>query len=91
MEQKPNIFTEYELTAEEQLIAQSLSGLTVAFIQNLRADTAQQILNLTFDPNDPTEFLKQKVYKDGMLAAFSYLLDCAEAVVFKPTENPAEE
>ena len=72
-----NSFTSHQLTADEYNSAAQLTELTIALIQNLKSQIAEELLALDFTPNDVLSYTQQEAYKKGQLAAFSYLLQIA--------------
>lgn len=73
-------FQSFELTLEEQTQSLRLSSLNVAALHNLRTDTLHAMLALEFNPTEPLEYMRQKVYKQGQVDMLSYLIDASEAV-----------
>lgn len=71
-------FKTFDLTPTEQATAQQLSTLNVQFIQNLRAQVAEEKLNLPFTPNDILSYTQKEAHLKGQLDVLSYLLACNE-------------
>jgi hypothetical protein len=76
MEIQPNDFTSYAMSAEEELQAQLLTQLQVAFIQNLLAKAARDKLDIVFNPEKPLQFAQQEAYAAGQIQILRHLLDC---------------
>ena len=70
----PNEFSSYELSDQEILQASILTELQKKLIQSDMAQIAQTILNLTFDPRNPDNFLQDDAHQKGQLAAYRVLL-----------------
>ena len=72
----PNVFTTYDLSAEESKSGHTLTSTNLYVIQNLIATSAQLKVNLTFDPEHPTLFLQEEARLNGEIKILSYLLEC---------------
>jgi hypothetical protein len=83
-------FTKYELTAEELTQAHLLTPLHKARYQSLRAEAAEEKLNLEFDPQNPYEFAKRRDILTGMMIVYDYLLEAAQTAEreVRETLNP---
>jgi len=66
-------FTRYNLSVQEILQGTVLSPQQIQVIQNECADIADQLINLTFDPINPTQVALDQAYLKGQLAAFQLL------------------
>ena len=75
---KTNIFTEYEMTQEEQQNGQIYSSNQLAVLKNLRALTAQQRLALAYDPIKHDEFIQNEAFLKGQLAILEVLISTHE-------------
>ena len=74
----PNTFTSFSLSEDEQKAGATLTSLNVAFIQNLRAQIAEEKLNLAFLPNDILTYTQQEAHLKGQLDALNYILAANE-------------
>lgn len=72
---KPTSFTRVVLSAGEQKAGMQFNGLNLAVLQNLRADTAEEKLNLEFTPNDVHSFTQSEAYLKGQLDMLNYLIE----------------
>ena len=70
----PNTFTTYSLTQAEELAGGVLNLDQKQLIQNELAQTAQQILNLRYQPDKPLEFVQEEAFLKGQLAIYTLLL-----------------
>jgi hypothetical protein len=75
-----NTLSTYTLTEEEQKSGSLLTHLNRCVIQNLMASTAEEKLNLVFDPLNPTLFAQQEASLAGMLSAYRYILEVDAAL-----------
>lgn len=89
MTPKMNQFQTFELTPEEQLLSFQLSTLQLAHLHNIRTETVSAMLALEFDPAEPLEYMRQKVYKQGQVDILTYIIDCAESAT-NPVTKPEE-
>ena len=71
---QPNSFTSYDLTEREVLEGSVLSITQKQLIQNDLAATAEQILNLVYDPTSPLEFVQQDANFKGYMQALRAIL-----------------
>ena len=62
-----NAFTKFPVSGEEERVGTILTSLNIAVIQNMRADIAQEKINLPFTPNDPLSYAQQEAYLRGQL------------------------
>jgi len=76
----PNNFSSYELTAEEELIGQTLNFQQKAVLQNKLAGIVQEKLTLTLDVSAPAKFTQDEAYLRGQMDVITWLLDTALAV-----------
>jgi len=73
-----NSFASHKLAELETLNGSLLTPLQRQVIQNNIADVAEQIINLTYNPNNPVQFAQDDAHLKGQLAAFRFLLIRAE-------------
>ena len=78
---QPSQFCRYELTEQELLQGSALTSLQAYCIQNQIANIAAQKLNLTFDPDKPSDFTQQVAYLQGQIDALQHLLNTSEAAL----------
>lgn len=71
-------FSAFDLSTEEQTVGAVFTTVQKAIIQNQIATTAEQILNLQFNPSDPLLFAQSKAILDGALGAYRNLLYISE-------------
>lgn len=74
MEIKPNEFTSYDLSVEEEAEAVNFTLTQVAYLQNLLAEAAIKKVNLTFDPSNPQVFLQREAELQGETGILRFLL-----------------
>jgi hypothetical protein len=87
----PNEFTSYQLNAQEELEGALLTITQKQVIQNALSASATEKVYLDYDPANPQDFVQQEAYKQGMIAAYRFLLDAsdaAEEVLNPPTLKP---
>lgn len=76
----PNTFTSFKWeTDEEEFGASILTIGNKQRIQNEIAIIAQQILNITFDPEHPMQFVQQDANLKGQLQSLQWLIDVSDA------------
>lgn len=68
-------FFRFNLSPMDEMSGSILSSVQVAVMQNLRADIAEQKLNLLFTPNDVLSYTQQESFLKGQLDMIQYLLD----------------
>jgi hypothetical protein len=83
-------FTKHELSEGEYNSSVILSAMQKIGIQNLIADTAEEKINLAFDPNNPTNFAQQEADLAGKLTILRYILDLSEAAELATLEQAPE-
>lgn len=67
-------FVSYILTAGEIEAGSHFSTEQRAVIQNLIAETAEEKVSLTFDPNNPLKFTQAEAELQGKIGILKYLL-----------------
>jgi len=70
-------FSRYIQSEAEFLEGCSLNLSQTQRVQNLLADIADQILGLTFDPKNPSDFAQQDSFLKGQLSAYRHLLEAS--------------
>ena len=83
-------FTHWKLSDQELLQGGVLSYQQKQLLQNDLATTAEQILNLTYDPSKPLEFVQQDANFKGYMQAIRAILtrsDEAEAALRRIQEG----
>ncbi len=78
MQQQPNSFTSYKLTADEAKRGAQLNTLNLAVIQNLLASITEEKLNLPFTPNDIYTYTQQEAHLRGQIDILRYLIQSNE-------------
>lgn len=71
-------FTSYSLTNKEELAGQILTIDQKNYIQNQRAQIAEQILAQVFTPDKPLEFVQQDAFLKGQLSVYTTLIDASD-------------
>lgn len=75
-------FSSWRFTSDtEELGAQILQGANIQWIQSLIAKSAQEKLNLDYDPLNPLRFAQQEARIKGEIQILQYLLSCSENAV----------
>jgi len=72
------MFTSYEFTEEETVIAANLPDLNYKFIQNELAAAAMERAVTKYDPLAPEAFKLQQEFNRGKIEILSYLLTCSD-------------
>lgn len=70
----PNRFSSWELDQQEKLQAAMLTDLQAKHIQNLICEAATEKNALTFDPQNPQQFLQKEAELQGQIGILEYLL-----------------
>ena len=89
----PSTFTRFELTYAEKLAGQILTYDQKCVIQTERADIADQLINLDFDPEHTLLYTQQEAFLRGQLSVYTVMLEQsarAEAELNNPDFNPEE-
>jgi len=71
---EPCAFSKWSMSDEEILMASVLNPQQKQLIQSDLAQTAEQILSLTYDPLNPVDFAQQDAHLKGQMAAYRYIL-----------------
>ena len=90
----PNLFTQYQLTDEEQLQGSILTIAQKQLIQNERAKLAEERSNLTIDVDNLVGSAQAEAYILGQLHILGWLLelsDVANAELNNPDYIPTTE
>lgn len=75
----PSAYCYYKFSSpEEERAAQILTSSQRAYIQNLIAACAEEVLNLRYDPQNPFVFVQQDAECKGQLAMLTRLLANSE-------------
>jgi hypothetical protein len=72
---KINEFTEYDLTEQDAIQGACISGLQKQVIQNRVASLARQLLQLKFNPLNPTEIALEQAAIQGRLDGLQEILE----------------
>lgn len=84
----PTTFTSYEFSAEELISAQILSEIQTQYYQTLRAQIAQQLLNLdSSSVADLPDFEIQRSYLKGQMDIYTHLLDVSAATEVEVSDS----
>lgn len=75
MEPNFNKFITFNLTPEEEAVGSVFHPLQAAVLQNRRADIAQNILNLRFDPLNPQQFGLDRAMLEGQMSILDWQLE----------------
>ena len=68
-------FSRFSLTPEEENAGMILSTAQIGLISNMRADIAEQKLNLVFTPNDVLSYTQQEAFLKGQLDLLTHFID----------------
>jgi arginine deiminase len=74
-----NSFTTYKLSVEEELNGQVLNLSQKMVLQNELANISENLLNLVFDPLNPTKFAQDHAFLSGQRTVINYMLDRAQS------------
>ena len=88
-----NSFTSYQLTHQEELAGGILALAQQQLAQNEMSQTAQQILNLRYQPDKPLEFVQEESFLKGQLSIYTLLLqrsDESERALLELARNSAQ-
>lgn len=77
----PSIFTKFLLTDEEELAAVFFSPEQRMYMQNIVADAAEEKIQLTFDPNNPSAFMQREAALQGCIQTLTNLLNSYEEYI----------
>jgi len=75
----PALFTRYEFTEEERYAAAAFTDLQRAFIHNERAIAAEEKATMPFSSEDIIGTARKDGFFQGMIAAYTFLLETNEA------------
>lgn len=67
-------YINWRFSDEESLTSKIFSFNQLAYLQSLKAATAEQILALRYDPNNPLEFVQQDASLRAQLDTYSNLI-----------------
>jgi len=88
---KPNSFTSYELTEDEELQASILTTLQLQLMNNHLAVSAEEKINLDFTPKDVEGFLQKEAALNATIKILTYIIELSESslntVINKNTPN----
>lgn len=73
-------FTKIAISVEDEQLGLALSTNTLAVLQNLRAQIAEEKLHLVLDPSKLHEYAQQEAHLRGQLDILSYLINAADEV-----------
>lgn len=69
-----NRFSSWELDPQEKLQAAMFTDLQTKHIQNLICEAALEKNSLTFDPQNPQQFMQKEAELQGQIGILEYLL-----------------
>lgn len=79
MVDKLNAFSSFELSERDTITSQVLTALQMQGLHNLRSEIAEQMLIIDIDPEKPSEFIQTRAKLNGLLEAYSYLIEASLA------------
>jgi hypothetical protein len=79
MELTPSRFTFYTLSPQEASQAAVFTSLNIAHLSNIRAQAAEDKLNLTYDPLNPIAFAQREAELHGVISTIDNLINEHEA------------
>jgi hypothetical protein len=93
MEPQFNKFVTFTISPEEELVAHQFHPLNMAHIQNCRAEVAEEILTLRFDPINPLTYGLTLAEKQGQLLAYEHLINLSNQAREKTSnaDSPNQE
>lgn len=74
-------FIKYNLSETERKAGSVFSTEQRAVIQNIIADTAEEKIALTYDPNQPLQFAQREAELTGQIGILKYLLELENEVI----------
>ena len=74
-----NPFLSFNFTEREKLDAAVLNPMQKMWIQTLRSEAPENLINLEFDTNNPLSRLAQDAELKGQLKILTHILEIAEA------------
>jgi hypothetical protein len=83
-----NSFYSYDLSDQEVLQGSIFTSAQKAVLQNHLATEAEKKLQLTFNPNNPQEFLQEEAYLRGKIEVLQYLIEASDASQEVISANP---
>ncbi len=89
---RPNEFTEYELTEQEELASRIFTVTQVQGLMNLRAAYARDKITLKFNPSNFNEYIQQEAELQGKILLLTVLIENSkEATEVVMSTLPQEE
>lgn len=77
-------FTAFKFTAEEVVVARTLSPEQRAYYQTLLADAAEEKLAEEYDPINPLRFAQREAYLRGQMDILNTLLNTDNSQISRP-------
>ena len=77
---RPNPFTSYEFAPQELEQAAQFNDLQVKYLRTLLSETAEQLINLKFDPANALSVTVEHAYLSGQKEVLETLLNAYNAV-----------
>ena len=68
------LFQTYQVSKQEDLSGQTINEFQRAFLHNLRAEKAQNLLNLLFTPDAVVKYAQDEAYLQGQIDLLTVLL-----------------
>lgn len=91
MEMIFNVFASYKLSEEELAVGSSYNHLQLAVLQNRRAQLAQDLLALDFDPEHALKFTQDQAFLKGQLAFADWQIALANEIAIKTAEPEVQK
>lgn len=79
-------FTKYSFSEREVLDACVLNPLLIQYIQTQKAQLAEQLLDLKFEPGHELSFAQEQAFLQGQLSVYRTMLDASAEAYSTLTE-----
>ncbi len=76
---RPNTFTSYNLTDEDELQGSIMTITQLQVLQNELSSLAEEKLALMFDPEHPMVFMQQEAHAKGKIEMVQFLIEKSES------------
>lgn len=88
---KPNSFTSYELSPEEELESTIFSDLQLSHLHNLLSSYAEEKIALDYDPEHSILFMQQEADLKAKIEVLGYIIDLSNTsrILMQERNNPA--
>ena len=87
---RPNSFSSFDLTAQEQEQGYSLNTYQRMVIQNQISAAAEEKIALKYDPANPLQFVQQEAELQGRILALQFLLEQSSYLEINSVIQPQE-